>query len=92
MITAAIVAVKIIDIDAADTMNPGLSDSYAEFRKELNALNLLSGHKAKNINHVLDVLNVGKSMWLVTPYCGGGSVATLVRNFAPCLPLLTIRR
>lgn len=78
MKTAAIVAVKIIDIDESDTLNPRQADSYAEFLKEVNALRLLSENNAKNINHVLEALPVGKAMWMITEYCGGGSVATLV--------------
>jgi serine/threonine protein kinase len=78
MKTAATVAVKIIDIDESDTLNPRNANSYSEFLKEINALKLLSEHKAKNINHVLEALPVGKAMWLITEYCGGGSVATLV--------------
>lgn len=78
MKTADIVAVKIIDIDESDTLNPRQADSYSEFLKEVNALRLLSETKAKNINHVLEALPVGKSMWMIIEYCAGGSVATLV--------------
>lgn len=82
MKTAAIVAVKIIDIDESDTLNPRQADSYSEFLKEVNALRLLSENNAKNINHVLEALPVGKAMWMITEYCGGGSVATLVGKVA----------
>jgi len=78
MTSAAIVAVKIIDIDESDTINPRLADSYSEFLKEVNALNILSQNKARNINHVIEALPVGQAMWMITEYCGGGSVATLV--------------
>jgi serine/threonine protein kinase len=78
VISTAIVAVKIIDIDESDTLNPRLADTYSEIMKEVNALKILSENKAKNINHVIDVLPVGKAMWMVTEYCGGGSIATLV--------------
>lgn len=77
------VAVKIIDIEESDTLNPKLADTYSEFLKEINALKLLSASKAQNINHVLDVLPVGQSMWMVTEYCAGGSVATLMKPTAP---------
>jgi hypothetical protein len=77
MKTAATVAVKIIDIDESDTLNPRNANSYSEFLKEINALKLLSEHKAKNINHILEALPVGKAMWMITEHCGGGSVATL---------------
>ncbi len=70
--TKALVAVKIIDIDESDTLNPKLADTYSEFMKEISALKLLSDRGAKNINHILDVLPVGQSMWMVTEYCAGG--------------------
>jgi serine/threonine protein kinase len=78
MITADIVAVKIIDIDQSDTANPRNADSYSEFLKEIGALKILSENKARNINHVIDALPVGQSMWMITEFCGGGSVVTLV--------------
>jgi serine/threonine protein kinase len=78
MTSAAIVAVKIIDIDESDTINPGIADSYSEFLKEVNALKILSENQARNINHVIEALPVGQSMWMITEYCGGGSIATLV--------------
>ncbi|KAL5344392.1 hypothetical protein ACLOAV_010652 [Pseudogymnoascus australis] len=80
MTTAAIVAVKIIDLDESDTVNPRRADSYSEFLKEIGALKLLSENKARNINHIIDSLLVDQTMWMVTEYCGGGSVATLGRQ------------
>lgn len=67
--TTRAVAVKIIDIEESDTLNPKLADTYSEFLKEINALKLLSEGGAKNINYVLDALPVGQSMWMVTEYC-----------------------
>lgn len=78
MASAAVVAVKIIDIDESDTINPRNADSYSEFLKEVAALKLLSETNAKNINLVIDALPVLQAMWMITEYCGGGSVATLV--------------
>jgi len=78
-----IVAVKIIDIEESDTLNPKLADTYSEFMKEISALKLLSDSGAKNINLILDVLPVGQAMWMVTEYCAGGSVATLMKPTAP---------
>ena len=81
--TRALVAVKIIDIEGSDTLNPKMADTYSEFLKEINALKLLRDSGAKNINHVLDALPCGQSMWMVTEYCAGGSVATLMKPTAP---------
>ncbi|KAG9248874.1 serine/threonine protein kinase, STE family, PAK/STE20-related [Calycina marina] len=79
MKTAQTVAVKIIDIDEADTINPRQANAYADFLKEVQALKLLSENKARNINHVIEALPVNQTMWMITEYCGGGSIATLMK-------------
>ena len=79
MTNADVVAVKIIDIDESDTANPRNANSFSEFLKEVAALKTLGEKKAKNISHVIDALSVGKTMWIITEYCAGGSVSTLVR-------------
>ncbi|KAK8138512.1 serine/threonine-protein kinase nak1 [Apiospora sp. TS-2023a] len=78
-----LVAVKIINVDESDTVNPKLADTYSEFLKEVNALQVLSEGGAQNINCVLEALPVGHAMWMVTEYCAGGSVATLMKPTAP---------
>ncbi|KAI2606685.1 kinase-like protein [Hypoxylon sp. NC1633] len=83
MRSASVVAVKIIDVDESDTLNPKLADTYSEILKEINALHRLSQSGAQNINHVIEALPVGKAMWMVTEYCAGGSVATLMKPTAP---------
>jgi serine/threonine protein kinase len=80
MTTGAIVSVKIIDIDESDTLNPRNADAYGEFLKEVNALKILSENNARNINHVIEALPVGPAMWMVTEFCAGGSIATLVSS------------
>lgn len=81
--TGQLVAVKIIDIEESDTVNPKLADTYSDLLKEINALQLLSASGARNINLVIEALPVGQSMWMITEYCAGGSVATLMRPTAP---------
>ncbi|KAF4505078.1 hypothetical protein G6O67_007062 [Ophiocordyceps sinensis] len=81
--TGRLVAVKIIDIEESDTINPRLADTYSDLLKEINALQLLSDSGARNINHVIEALPVGQSMWMITEYCAGGSVATLMKPTAP---------
>ncbi|TVY28037.1 Serine/threonine-protein kinase [Lachnellula hyalina] len=83
MSTGAIVSVKIIDIDESDTLNPRNADAYGEFLKEVNALKILSENNARNINHVIEALPVGPAMWMVTEFCAGGSIATLMKPTAP---------
>ncbi|KAH6854197.1 hypothetical protein B0I37DRAFT_301342 [Chaetomium sp. MPI-CAGE-AT-0009] len=81
--TKALVAVKIINIEEGDTLNPKLADTYSEFMHEFSTLKKLSESGAKNINLNLDALPVGQAMWMVTEYCAGGSVATLMKPTAP---------
>ncbi|KAH7170772.1 kinase-like domain-containing protein [Dactylonectria macrodidyma] len=81
--TNQLVAVKIIDIEESDTMNPKLADTYSDLLKEINALKLLSESGAKNINHVIEAVPVGQSMWMITEYCAGGSVSTLMKPSSP---------
>ncbi|KAJ2982741.1 hypothetical protein NQ176_g1192 [Zarea fungicola] len=81
--TGRLVAIKIIDIEEGDTVNPKLADTYSDLLKEINALQRLSDSGAKNVNTVIEALPVGQSMWMVTEYCAGGSVATLMRPTAP---------
>lgn len=78
-----LVAVKIIDIEESDTLDPKLSDTYSDLLKEISALQLLADSGAKNVNHVIEALPVGQSMWMITEYCAGGSVATLMKPTAP---------
>lgn len=77
--TAQMVAVKIISIDEGDSMAPGASDTFNDILKEVNTLKKLGESGAKNINTVIETLLVGPSMWIITEYCGGGSVSTLMR-------------
>ncbi|KAL1891958.1 Serine/threonine-protein kinase PAK 5 [Sporothrix stenoceras] len=54
-------------------------DTFGDVLKEIRTLQLLGASGARNINTVLDSLLVGPTVWMVTEYCGGGSVATLMR-------------
>ena len=74
-----LVAVKIISIEEGDTLSPGAADTFNDILKEVNTLKLLGSSGARNINIVLDSLLVGQSVWIVTEYCAGGSVASLMR-------------
>lgn len=74
-----LVAVKIISIEEGDTLSPGAADTFNDILKEVNTLKLLSSGGARNINIVVDSLLVGQSVWIITEYCAGGSVASLMR-------------
>ncbi|KAK0670132.1 serine/threonine protein kinase [Cercophora samala] len=76
-----LVAIKIINIDQADlNMSHASPDgTFSDILKEVNTVKELAEKGAKNINFILDTLLIGHQMWLVTEYCGGGSVSTLMR-------------
>ncbi|KHN95675.1 serine/threonine protein kinase [Metarhizium album ARSEF 1941] len=74
-----LVAVKIISIEEGDSIRPGGTDTFGDILKEVNTLKLLNDGGAKNVNRVLDTHLVGQSVWVITEYCAGGSVATLMR-------------
>ncbi|KAK4101823.1 serine/threonine protein kinase [Parathielavia hyrcaniae] len=73
------VAVKVLSIDDGDSLRPGTFDTFSEILKEVNTLKLLSDGGAKNINTVIDTLLVGPTIWIITEYCAGGSLSTLMR-------------
>lgn len=79
LVQGQVVAVKIIDIDHGDFMSPRLADTCSDLLKEIKALKLLSRGGARNINLVIDAIPVGQAMWVVTEYCAGGSVSTLMK-------------
>ncbi|KAI1195913.1 kinase-like domain-containing protein [Nemania serpens] len=77
--TGQLVAVKIIDIEESDRLDPGANDAFNDIIKEVNTLKLLNSNGAKNINTIIDTFLIGQSIWMVTEYCAGGSVTTLMR-------------
>ncbi|KAK6857148.1 Serine/threonine-protein kinase nak1 [Apiospora arundinis] len=77
----AVVAIKMVDIEAGDSENPGAADTLGDIQKEISTLKLLRDVGAANVNLVIDAFMVAQSMWIVTDYCAGGSVATLMKPF-----------
>ncbi|KAK3688932.1 germinal center kinase [Podospora appendiculata] len=73
------VAVKVMSIAKSDSMAPGENDTFGEILKEVSTVHELKDCRAKSVDTVLDTLLIGQSMWMVTEYYGGGSVATLMR-------------
>ncbi|GJN75972.1 hypothetical protein PLICBS_010083 [Purpureocillium lilacinum] len=73
------VAIKIISIEEGDSLYPRGADTFGDILREVNTLKLLGQIGARNINTIIDTLLVGQSVWVVTQYCAGGSVATLMR-------------
>ena len=73
-----IVAVKIVDADKADSDMNASNDTISDFMKEIRALRALKEGKAKNINVIFDAFAYDTGVWIISEYCPGGSVHTLV--------------
>lgn len=75
-----VVAVKIIDVDAADYRgNVRAKDESIEVTlHEIRVLQDLRDSKAKNVNRFFDAFQMHSQLWIVTEYCPGGSLHTLV--------------
>ena len=80
-------AVKVLDIDSVDfKVNTADRDaSYDDFLKELKTLQQIQSYGAKNVNRIFEVLEVHSQLWIVSEYCPGGSVHTLVSFKAPAM-------
>ena len=76
-----LVAVKIIDVDSSDYhLNPSLrEEAIDDFTREIAVLQQLKDARAKNINVIYEALPLHSQLWLVSEYCGGGSVHTLMK-------------
>ncbi|KAF2857685.1 kinase-like protein, partial [Piedraia hortae CBS 480.64] len=79
--TGQLVAVKIVATDEADFIEHTLDrDSTIEsFRKEVSILQQLKDSKAKNVNMIHDAFDLHSQLWIVSDYCTGGSLRTLLR-------------
>jgi len=73
------VAIKIMSIEEGDLSAPGSSDTFCDILREVETLKMLRHAGAQNVNTVLDALLVGQTMWMITEYCAGGSVTTLMK-------------
>ena len=75
-----LVAIKVISIDETDyKVNPRAKDeSLKDLELEVKVLRQLEGTKAENVNMILDVVPIHSQIWIVSEYCTGGSVHTLV--------------
>ena len=79
--TREVVAVKILDVDDTDYTSElrHKDEAIADFIKEVNTLKHLKDSKAKNINYIRDAFDLHSQLWIVTDYCPGGSVHTLMK-------------
>ena len=76
-----LVAVKIISIDDADFQEHVLDkdNTISAFQKEVAILQQLKDSKAKNINMIHEAFDMHNQLWIVSDYCTGGSLRTLMR-------------
>ena len=70
-----------MEVDAPDyeAPIPNKDESIRDFLKEVNALQQLKESKAQNVNMIYDAFSLGTELWIVTEYCPGGSVHTLMK-------------
>ncbi|KAL1296691.1 hypothetical protein AAFC00_000167 [Neodothiora populina] len=79
--TREVVAVKIIDVDDLDYRldNTQKDEAIADFTKEVSTLKHLKDSRAKNINYIQEAFDLHSQLWIVSDYCPGGSVHTLMK-------------
>jgi protein-serine/threonine kinase len=80
-ITQEICAVKIIEVDSQDYKADidARDDTIKEFIRETTILQSLKDNKAKNVNIIYDAFSVDSQLWIVSEYCPGGSLSTLMK-------------
>lgn len=78
---SVLVAVKIVNIDDMDfSADPRERDeTVKDFRKEVGILQQLKDSGARNVNLIHDAFDLHSQLWIVSDYCTGGSVRTLMR-------------
>lgn len=76
-----LVAVKIVNIDDMDfSADPRDRDeTVRDFRKEVGILQQLKDSGARNVNLIHDAFDLHSQLWIISDYCTGGSVRTLMR-------------
>lgn len=82
--TKKFVAIKIISIEQGDRSDPS-ADTVSDIRREIETLKSLTGSGAKNITTIIDEFLIGSLICVVTDFCAGGSVSTLMKpdGFVP---------
>ncbi|KAI9828661.1 MAG: hypothetical protein M1832_001764 [Thelocarpon impressellum] len=82
--TNQLVAVKIIDVDATDYAASKETfmeeeESLVKLKHEVSILRSLKDGKAKNVNMIYEAFAFDHDLWIVSEYCPGGSVNTLMK-------------
>ncbi|KAI9811370.1 MAG: hypothetical protein M1827_005530 [Pycnora praestabilis] len=81
LLSHKIVAVKIINVDQSDyQLNPReANETIKDFINEITVLQQLKDSNAKNVNVIYETFPVHSQLWIVSEYCPGGSLHTLMR-------------
>lgn len=74
------VAIKVMDIDNLDyeTTRDFKDESIKDFIHETKVMSQVKEAGAKNINIFIEAVSIHSQLWLVSEYCPGGSIKTLV--------------
>ncbi|OCK77137.1 kinase-like protein [Lepidopterella palustris CBS 459.81] len=81
-VTNELVAVKIMDVDKVD-YEEMTTKNLSETLKEINVLQQLRDSKARHyVNIIQEARPVHNELWIVSEYCPGGSVYTLMKPSA----------
>ncbi|KAL6715757.1 hypothetical protein ACLMJK_006718 [Lecanora helva] len=75
------VAIKVLDIDSVDfgANLKNRDQSFEDFLQELKTLQQLQSYGARNVNQIYEVMEVHSQFWIISEYCPGGSVHTLMQ-------------
>lgn len=75
------VAVKIVEVDSPDyeAKREAKDDTIRDFVKEITVLQQLKDSKAQNVNIIYEAFSFASQLWIVSEYCPGGSVHTLMK-------------
>ncbi|KAL8714809.1 MAG: hypothetical protein Q9220_001322 [cf. Caloplaca sp. 1 TL-2023] len=77
-----VVALKVVDVDPHDYKVHHLEkdESIQTVMHEIKVLRQLRDNNAKNINLIIDAFPIHSQLWIVTEYCPGGSLHTLMQG------------
>ena len=65
--------------------------TITDFKQEVDLLRTITEAKVPNVNTMYDVFQSHDQLWIVTEYCAGGSVHTLV-SFVQSISPISIRK
>ncbi|KAL8774796.1 MAG: hypothetical protein Q9209_000735 [Squamulea sp. 1 TL-2023] len=77
-----VVALKVVDVDPHDFKVHYLEkdESIQTVLHEIKILTQLRDSNARNINMIIDAFPIHSQLWIVTEYCPGGSLHTLMQG------------